>query len=148
MSDLPHVTIYSDGACQPNPGPGGWAVLLRFGKQVKTLTGSELQTTNNRMELTAVLEGLQALTQPCRVDFYTDSQYVQRGLTEWLPRWRARNWKRKDGALANADLWQALDTAIQRHTIQWHWVRSHAGNQDNERVDRLAKQSIPAASGG
>jgi len=148
MSDLPHVTIYSDGACQPNPGPGGWAVLLRFGKHVKTLTGSELQTTNNRMELTAVLEGLQALTQPCRVDFYTDSQYVQRGLTEWLPRWRARNWKRKDGALANADLWQALDTAIQRHTIQWHWVRSHAGNQDNERVDRLAKQSIPAESGG
>lgn len=148
MSDLPHVTIYSDGACQPNPGPGGWAVLLRFGEHVKTLTGSELQTTNNRMELTAVLEGLQALTQPCRVDFYTDSQYVQRGLTEWLPRWRARNWKRKVGALANADLWQALDTAIQRHTIQWHWVRSHAGNQDNERVDRLAKQSIPAASGG
>ncbi len=100
------------------------------------------------MELTAVLEGLQALTQPCRVDFYTDSQYVQRGLTEWLPRWRAHNWKRKDGALANADLWQALDTAIQKHTIQWHWVRSHAGNQDNERVDRLAKQSIPAESGG
>jgi ribonuclease HI len=148
MSDLPHVTIYSDGACQPNPGPGGWAVLLRFGEHEKTLTGSELQTTNNRMELTAVLEGLQALMQPCRVDFYTDSQYVQRGLTEWLPRWRARNWKRKDGALANADLWQALDTAIQRHTIQWHWVRSHAGNQDNERVDWLAKQSIPAASGG
>ena len=148
MSDLPHVIIYSDGACQPNPGPGGWAVLLRFGKHAKTLTGSELQTTNNRMELTAVLEGLQALTQPCQVDFYTDSQYIQRGLTEWLPRWRARNWKRKDGALANADLWQALDTAIQRHTIQWHWVRSHAGNQDNERVDRLAKQSIPAESGG
>lgn len=148
MNDLPHVTIYSDGACQPNPGPGGWAVLLRFGEHVKTRTGSELQTTNNRMELTAVLEGLQALTQPCRVDFYTDSQYVQRGLTEWLPRWRARNWKRKDGALANADLWQALDTAIQKHTIQWHWVRSHAGNQDNERVDRLAKQSIPAESGG
>lgn len=148
MSDLPHVTIYSDGACQPNPGPGGWAVLLRFGEHVKTRTGSELQTTNNRMELTAVLEGLQALTQPCRVDFYTDSQYVQRGLTEWLPRWRARNWKRKEGALANADLWQALDTAIQKHTIQWHWVRSHAGNQDNERVDRLAKQSIPAESGG
>ena len=148
MSDLPHVTIYSDGACQPNPGPGGWAVLLRFGDHLKTLTGSELQTTNNRMELTAVLEGLQALTQPCRVDFYTDSQYVQRGLTEWLPRWRARNWKRKDGALANADLWQALDTAIQKHTIQWHWVRSHAGNPDNERVDRLAKQSIPAESGG
>ena len=148
MSDLPHVTIYSDGACQPNPGPGGWAVLLRFGDHLKTLTGSELQTTNNRMELTAVLEGLQALTQPCRVDFYTDSQYVQRGLTEWLPRWRARNWKRKDGALANADLWQALDTAIQKHTIQWHWVRSHAGNPDNERVDQLAKQSIPAASGG
>ena len=146
MSDLPHVSIYSDGACQPNPGPGGWAVLLRFGEHVKTRTGSELQTTNNRMELTAVLEGLQALTQPCRVDFYTDSQYVQRGLTEWLPRWRARNWKRKDGALANVDLWQALDSAIQRHVIHWHWVRSHAGNQDNERVDRLARLAIPSDS--
>ena len=143
MTDLPRVTIYSDGACLPNPGPGGWAVLLRSGKNEKVLTGSEVQTTNNRMELIAALQGLQALKQPCEVDFYTDSQYLHHGIDEWLPRWRARNWKRKDGALANVDLWQALDSAIQRHVIHWHWVRGHAGNQDNERVDRLARLAIP-----
>lgn len=148
MSDLPRVTIYSDGACQPNPGPGGWAVLLRYGEHEKVLIGSESQTTNNRMELTAALQGLQELKQPCQVDFYTDSQYVRRGITEWLPHWQALNWKRKDGALANADLWQALDAAIQRHRIQWHWVRSHAGNQHNVRVDRLARQAIPGDPGG
>ena len=147
MTDLPRVTIYSDGACQPNPGPGGWAVLLRSGKSEKVLTGAEYQTTNNRMELTAALQGLQALKQPCQVDFYTDSQYLHRGLDEWLPRWRARNWKRKAGALANVDLWQALDSAIQCHVIHWHWVRGHAGNRDNERVDRLARQAIPSDSG-
>lgn len=144
MADLPRVTIYSDGACHPNPGPGGWAVLLRSGRNEKVLTGSEVQTTNNRMELTAALQGLQALKQPCEVDFYTDSQYLHQGIDEWLPRWRARNWKRKDGALANVDLWQALDSAIQRHVIHWHWVRGHAGNQDNERVDRLARLAIPS----
>jgi ribonuclease HI len=148
MSDLPRVTIYSDGACQPNPGPGGWAVLLQFGEHEKVLTGSEQQTTNNRMELTAALLGLQELKQPCQVDFYTDSQYVRRGITEWLPHWRAHNWKRKDGALANSDLWQALDAAIQTHRIQWHWVRGHAGNQYNVRVDRLARQAIPGIPGG
>ena len=147
MTDLPRVTIYSDGACHPNPGPGGWAVLLRSGKNEKVLTGSEVQTTNNRMELIAALQGLQALKQPCEVDFYTDSQYLHHGIDEWLPRWRARNWKRKDGALANADLWQALDSAIHRHVIHWHWVRGHAGNQDNDRVDRLARQAIPSDSG-
>lgn len=146
MTDLPHVTIYSDGACHPNPGPGGWAVLLRSGKNEKVLTGAESQTTNNRMELTAALQGLQALKQPCEVDFYTDSQYLHRGIDEWLPHWRARNWKRKDGALANIDLWQALDSAIHRHVIHWHWVRGHAGNQDNERVDRLARLAIPSDS--
>jgi len=146
MTDLPRVTIYTDGACLPNPGPGGWAVLLRSGKNEKVLTGSEVQTTNNRMELTAALQGLKALKQPCEVDFYTDSQYLRRGIDEWLPHWRARNWKRKDGALANVDLWQALDSAIQRHVIHWHWVRSHAGNQDNERVDRLARLAIPSDS--
>jgi ribonuclease HI len=96
------------------------------------------------MELTAALQGLQALKDPCQVDFYTDSQYLRRGIDEWLPRWRAHNWKRKDGALANADLWQALDAAIQRHSIQWHWVRAHAGNRDNQRVDQLARQAIPS----
>ena len=148
MSDLPRVTIYSDGACQPNPGPGGWAVLLRYGKHEKVLSGADSQTTNNRMELTAALKGLQALKGPCQVDFYTDSQYLRRGITEWLPLWRARNWRRKTGVLENVDLWQALDIAMQGHRIQWHWVRGHAGNQDNQRVDRLARQAIPTDIGG
>jgi ribonuclease HI len=143
LSDLPRVTIYSDGACQPNPGPGGWAVLLRYGQHEKELTGADSQTTNNRMELTAALRGLQALKQPCQVDFYTDSQYLRRGITEWLPRWRARNWQRKTGILVNVDLWQALEIAMQDHQIHWHWVRGHAGNPDNQRVDRLARQAIP-----
>lgn len=146
MNDLPRVTIYSDGACIPNPGPGGWAVLLRSGENEKVLTGSEAYTTNNRMELMAALQGLQSLNQPCQVDFYTDSQYLHLGIDEWLPRWRARNWKRKAGELANVDLWQALDSAIRRHEIHWHWVRGHAGNQDNERVDRLARQAISSNS--
>jgi ribonuclease HI len=145
MTDLPHVTIYTDGACDPNPGPGGWAALLRFGNQEKVLTGSAPATTNNRMELTAALQSLQALKRACRVDFYTDSEYLRRGITEWLPAWRARNWRRKSGALANVDLWQALDAAIQQHQIKWHWVRGHAGEPDNERVDRLAAQAIRAA---
>lgn len=143
MSELETVIIYTDGACDPNPGPGGWAALLRYDQHEKILTGSASETTNNRMELTAAVQALQALKRPCRVLFYTDSAYLQKGITEWLPNWRRRNWRRKDGALANADLWQALDSAIREHQIEWHWVRSHAGNSDNERVDRLARQAIP-----
>ncbi len=139
----PYVTIYTDGACSPNPGPGGWAALLRFNGQEKTLTGGEHQTTNNRMELTAAVEALKALKRPCRIDFYTDSEYLRRGITEWLPGWRRRNWRRKAGSLANVDLWQALDQALNEHQINWHWVRGHAGHQENERVDRLARQAIP-----
>jgi ribonuclease HI len=146
MDDQPHVTIYSDGACEPNPGPGGWAALLRTGDQEKVLTGSEAETTNNRMELTAAVQALSGLNRPCLVDFYTDSEYLRRGITEWLPVWRARNWRRKAGALANADLWRQLDAAIQPHTIRWHWVRGHAGDPDNERVDRLAYQATPRES--
>lgn len=142
MAHLPHVTIYTDGACDPNPGPGGWAALLRSRGQEKELTGSEPDTTNNRMELTAAIQALEALTQPCQVDFYTDSEYLKRGITEWMPNWRARNWRRKGGALANVDLWKALDSAIQPHRINWHWVRGHAGNPDNQRVDALARQAI------
>ncbi|OGO62680.1 MAG: ribonuclease HI [Chloroflexi bacterium RBG_19FT_COMBO_55_16] len=142
MTELPRVTIYSDGACDGNPGPGGWAALLRHGKHEKVLSGSDPETTNNRMELTAAIQGFAALKQPCQVDFYTDSEYVQRGITEWLPRWRARGWRRKGGVLANVDLWQALDAAIQPHTIEWHWVRGHAGDRHNQRVDRLAKKAI------
>jgi len=142
MTEFPLVTIYSDGACDQNPGPGGWAALLRYGKHEEVLTGSESETTNNRMELTAAIQALAAMKQPCQVDFYTDSEYVQRGITEWLPRWRARGWRRKGGVLANVDLWQALDAAIQPHTIEWHWVRGHAGDRHNQRVDRLAKKAI------
>lgn len=142
MDELPLVKIFSDGACDPNPGPGGWAALLRYEQSEKILTGSEPDTTNNRMELTAAIQGLRALKQPCRVDVYTDSEYVRRGITEWLPGWRARGWRRKGGSLANADLWQALEAEMRRHTIQWHWVRGHAGHVENERVDRLAKQAI------
>jgi len=141
LTDPPRVTIYSDGACDPNPGPGGWAALLRSGSHEKVLTGSEANTTNNRMELTAAIQALAALTRPCQVDFYTDSEYLKRGITEWLPRWRARGWRRKGGALANADLWQALDEALKQHQVEWHWVRSHAGNPGNQKVDRLARQA-------
>jgi ribonuclease HI len=140
--DLPTVIIYTDGACEPNPGPGGWAALLRYGDSEKAFTGSDPDTTNNRMELTAATRALQALNRPCRVEFYTDSEYLRRGITEWLPGWRRRNWRRKGGALANIDLWQELDQAIRPHQITWHWVRGHAGNRDNERVDRLAKEAI------
>ncbi|RPI22278.1 MAG: ribonuclease HI, partial [Chloroflexota bacterium] len=135
MPDLPHVIIYTDGACDPNPGPGGWAAVLLSGGHEKTLSGSDPDTTNNRMELTAPIEALNALKKPCRVDLYTDSEYLKRGITEWLPGWRARSWRRKGGALANVDLWQALDKAMRPHTVTWHWVRGHAGNPANERVD-------------
>jgi ribonuclease HI len=142
MTELTQVTIYTDGACDPNPGPGGWAALLRSRGQEKELSGSEPATTNNRMELTAAIRALEALNLPCQVDFYTDSEYLKRGITEWMPNWRARNWRRKGGALANVDLWKALDSAIQPHQINWHWVRGHAGNPDNQRVDGLARQAI------
>lgn len=142
MPALPTVTIYTDGACHPNPGRGGWAALLRFKDREKILTGGAANTTNNRMELTAAIEALNSLKLPCKVSFYTDSEYLRRGITEWLPNWRARNWKRKGGKLANLDLWQALDAAIQDHEIEWRWVRGHAGNRDNQRVDRLAKRAI------
>jgi ribonuclease HI len=141
VTDLPRVTIYSDGACDPNPGPGGWAALLRSGRHEKVLTGSDANTTNNRMELTAAIQALEALTRPSQVDFYTDSEYLKRGITEWLPLWRARGWRRRSGALANADLWQALDEALKQHQVVWHWVRGHAGNPGNQKVDRLARQA-------
>jgi ribonuclease HI len=142
MTDLPKVTIYTDGACEPNPGQGGWAALLLFGKNEKELSGSEKHTTNNRMELTAAVSALSALKDACQVDLYTDSEYLRRGITEWLPDWRRRGWKRKTGQLKNIDLWQALEACLAEHNITWHWVRGHAGNQFNQRVDRLARQAI------
>lgn len=146
MDELSKVTIYTDGACKPNPGPGGWAALLCYEKHKKELSGYASQSTNNRMELTAAIQALKALKRSCQVDFYTDSEYLKRGITEWMPAWRRRNWRRKGGALANADLWQALDAAMGPHKIQWHWVRGHAGDRNNERVDHLAKQAMRKAS--
>jgi ribonuclease HI len=142
MADLPRVTIYTDGACEPNPGQGGWAALLLFGTHEKELVGSEKQTTNNRMELTAAVSALATLQDTCQVDLYTDSEYLRRGITEWLPDWRRRGWKRKTGQLKNIDLWQALEGCLAEHKITWHWVRGHAGNQFNQRVDSLARKAM------
>jgi ribonuclease HI len=139
------VIIYTDGACYGNPGPGGWAALLRYKKREKVLTGSHPDTTNNRMELTAAVQALESLKRSCRVNFYTDSEYLKRGITEWMSNWRKRGWRRKGGKLANAELWQSLDKAAENHQIEWHWVRAHAGNRHNERVDRLARRAIPDA---
>jgi ribonuclease HI len=147
MSDLPEVLIYTDGACDPNPGPGGWAAVLRFGDHEKVLTGAEPRATNNRMELQAVIAALTALKKPCRVQLHTDSRYVQTGITEYIARWKAKGWQTTDKkAVANQDLWRALDEAIQRHQIEWHWVKGHAGDPLNERVDQLAVSMIPRSA--
>ncbi|MBL7164242.1 MAG: ribonuclease HI [Anaerolineales bacterium] len=145
MTELPHVTIYTDGACSGNPGPGGWAALLKYGVHEKELTGSAPETTSNRMEMTAALEAIQVLKQPCQVDFYTDSKYLRNGITQWLAGWKRKGWKTSaKKPVKNQDLWKALDEAIQEHQITWHWVRGHAGHRYNERVDRLARRAIPA----
>ena len=139
----PTVTIYTDGACKGNPGPGGWGALLEAGSARKELCGGEASTTNNRMELTAVIEALGALNKPCRIALYTDSKYVMDGLNEWLPNWKKRGWKTADKKpVKNQDLWQALDTAVARHEITWHWVKGHAGHPGNERADTLANEGI------
>ena len=137
------VEIYTDGACRGNPGPGGWAAVLRSGAHEKTLQGSATQTTNNRMELTAAVSALQALTRPASVVLYTDSRYVQQGISEWLPSWRARGWKTAGKKpVKNLDLWQALQQATAGHAVEWRWVRGHSGNAYNEQVDRLANEAI------
>jgi ribonuclease HI len=134
------VEIFTDGACLGNPGPGGWAALLRFNSTEKEISGGEANTTNNRMELLAVIEGLRSLSRPCRVAVTTDSQYVQKGITEWIERWKARGWRTADKKpVKNVDLWQALDDARVNHDVSWHWVRGHAGHEENERVDTLAR---------
>ena len=134
------VDIFSDGACLGNPGPGGWAALLRFGATEKEFSGGEPLTTNNRMELMAPIARLNALTRPCRVRITTDSQYVQKGITQWIHGWKRKGWKTADKKpVKNADLWQALDQAQSRHDVTWHWVRGHDGHVENERVDHLAR---------
>lgn len=137
------VEMYTDGACRGNPGPGGWGVLLRAGGRERELFGGEFDTTNNRMELTAAIEGLDALRRACKVELYTDSRYVMQGITEWLDGWKARGWKtsaRKP--VKNKDLWQLLDEACKRHEIDWNWVRGHTGHEGNERADALANLGI------
>ncbi len=137
------VEIHTDGACRGNPGPGGWGVLLRYGDTVRELSGGERETTNNRMELTAAIRALEALKRRCQVVLYTDSEYLRRGITEWLPGWKSRGWKtsaRKP--VKNADLWRRLDELSSKHDIQWRWVKGHAGDPGNERADQLANQGL------
>jgi ribonuclease HI len=139
------VEIYTDGACRGNPGPGGWAAVLSVAGHEKELTGAENLTTNNRMELQAVIAALQALKRPVDVRLYTDSQYVRRGVLEWLPQWKARGWKTADKKpVKNQDLWQLLDGEVVKHRIQWHWVPGHSGVPGNERCDALANAAIDA----
>ncbi len=137
------VEIFTDGACSGNPGPGGWGAILRYGKVEKELSGGEAETTNNRMELTAAIEALKTLKQPCSVDLYTDSSYVKDGIGKWIHGWKKNGWKnaaRKP--VKNADLWQALDEARNRHEVKWHWIKGHAGHPENERADELARHAM------
>ena len=137
------VEIHTDGACRGNPGPGGWAALLRTGENERMISGSEALTTNNRMELRAAIEGLAALKRRCRVTLTTDSQYVRTGVTEWLPRWKANGWRTSaKKPVKNADLWVKLDQIASLHDIEWKWVRGHSGHPDNERVDAEANRAI------
>ncbi|MBI1407779.1 MAG: ribonuclease HI [Caulobacter sp.] len=139
----PKVLIYTDGACRGNPGPGGWGAILMAGKNVKELKGGEPATTNNRMELMAAIQALETLNKPCQVELHTDSQYVQRGVSEWLHLWKARNWRTMTkGAVKNEDLWRRLDAARARHEVDWRWVKGHAGHEWNERADELARQGM------
>jgi ribonuclease HI len=141
------IEIYTDGACRGNPGPGGWAALLKLGEREREISGAEAHTTNNRMELTAVIRALEALRRPVAARVYTDSEYVRRGISEWLPAWKARGWRTADRkAVKNQDLWQQLDELNARHQIEWRWVPGHAGVPGNERVDRLANEAIDALS--
>jgi len=137
------VDIYTDGACRGNPGPGGWGALLIFKSQEKEVSGAEIQTTNNRMELMGAIMALAALTRGCHVRLHTDSKYVCTGVTDWLPNWKARGWKTADKKpVKNQDLWERLDAEAQRHEVKWIWVKGHAGNEGNERVDRIANAAI------
>jgi ribonuclease HI len=146
---VPNVEAFTDGACRGNPGPGGWGVVLRAGSNVKELSGGDPATTNNRMELRAAIEALNALKVPCKVDLFTDSVYVRSGITEWLHAWRARGWKTADKKpVKNQDLWQALAALAERHDVAWHWVKGHAGHVENERADVLANLGVDAVLEG
>lgn len=142
------VEIFTDGACRGNPGPGGWGAILRSGSREKELWGGEAATTNNRMELTAVIRALEALKRPSRVDVHTDSQYVQKGISEWIHTWKRKAWKTADRKpVKNEDLWRRLDELAARHRVEWHWVRGHSGHPENERADELANRGIDDQTG-
>jgi ribonuclease HI len=144
MNNNEPVEVFTDGACRGNPGPGGWGVILRTKGKEKELWGGEAATTNNRMELTAVIRALEALTRPSRVSLYTDSQYVQKGISEWIHSWKRRGWKTADkNPVKNEDLWRRLDELAAGHEVEWHWVRGHSGHPENERADELANRGIP-----
>ncbi|MGQ7844176.1 ribonuclease HI [Granulosicoccus sp. 3-233] len=143
------IEIYTDGACRGNPGPGGWGALLRSGKHEKELWGGEADTTNNRMEMTAVIESLKALKRPSEVILTTDSQYVRKGITEWIAGWKRKNWKTSAGKpVKNADLWREIDKLAAGHKIDWRWVKGHSGHAENERVDELANRGIDELQAG
>lgn len=142
---MKHVMIFTDGACRGNPGVGGWGALLRYGKCEKSISGAEILTTNNRMELMAAIQALASLREPCQIDLYTDSEYLKKGITEWLPGWKKRQWKKADKKpVKNADLWVELDKQASRHIVSWHWVKGHSGHVENEQADALANQAIDA----
>ena len=148
MSDQ-RVTIYTDGACSGNPGPGGWGAILQFGETTKELNGGEAHTTNNRMELMAAISALEALKRPCTVDLHTDSQYLRNGIMSWIHGWKKNGWRTADKKpVKNVDLWQRLDAALAAHKIEWHWVKGHAGHPQNERADELARMGLIASKAG
>jgi ribonuclease HI len=147
MAELAEVEIFTDGACRGNPGPGGWAAILRYRGVEKELSGYEANTTNNRMEMMAAIAGLEALKRPCRVRLYSDSQYLRDGITKWIHGWKQRGWRTADKQpVKNVDLWQRLEAAAAPHTVQWEWVRGHAGHPENERADALARAAISKAN--
>jgi ribonuclease HI len=141
----PHVIVFTDGACSGNPGPGGWGAILKFGELEKELKGGERNTTNNRMELMAAISALEALKKPAVVDLTTDSQYVRQGITSWIHNWKKNGWRTSDKKpVKNVDLWQRLDAALQQHQVRFHWVKGHAGHNENERADQLARDGLAA----
>jgi len=139
MNKSSYVEIFTDGACSGNPGPGGWGAVLRWNSHEKELSGSEPETTNNRMEMTAAIKALEVLNKPCRVEIYTDSTYLQKGVTEWMAGWKAKGWPKR---IKNQDLWQDLDELLQKHDVSFYWVRGHDGHPENERADKLATDAI------
>lgn len=140
---LKKIEIYTDGACSGNPGPGGWGAILRFNGKEREISGGRPDTTNNQMELTAAIEALRALKEPCAIDLYTDSQYLRHGITTWIHGWKRNNWRTSDKKpVKNRELWEELDSLAEKHHIEWHWLKGHAGHPENERCDELARQEI------